>query len=233
MNSPHQPTPPAGPLSEIEGGLYRRIVAALEAKPAYVLLFGIAALFVLSSVTTSAVGLVRGDRWLSVLGLVSFLASLIAVFVVINRVEEPHHAMQPAQNSVQVQLNQVRGRIEEPAPSLTVARKIECAGWATGLAPGLHLWLATEVNGLIWPKGSEIRVDSNDRWSKTIFEDGAITEFSVSLLVANAEAHDAMTKWLQAGQQAGNFERLSKVFGTERIDRVDGLSLLLNPQAPA
>lgn len=212
-----------------EVGLYQRIVEGLEGRPAYVLVFGIAALFVLSGLATSIAGVVRGEMWQSVLGLLSFVAALIAVLIVVNRVEKPHYGL-AAQSAVQVQLNQVRGKIDEPAAGETVGRTIECSGWARELAPGLHLWLATEVNGVIWPKGSEVHVDGNGRWSKTIFEDGALTEFSVSLYVANEDAHKAIADWLYTGQQTDKYERLSKVFGTERIDRVDGLRLSAHAQ---
>ena len=225
MNPRETPARPGTGPPRNDPGLYRRVVEVLESKPAYVLLFGIAALFVLSGVSTSIAGVVRGDVWQSVLGLLSFIAALIAVFFVVNRVVEPHHLLQPAQNSIQVQLNRVRGKIDRPMRGQTVGSKIECSGSATGLAQGLHLWLATEVRGLLWPKGDEVYVDSDGHWSKTIFEDGAITEFSVSLLVANAEAHDAIFAWLQTGQQARKYEPLSGVIGMDRIDRVDGLSL--------
>jgi hypothetical protein len=165
--------------------------------------------------------------WQSVLGLLSFIVALAAVFLVVDRVE-PSNALKSAQNLVQVQLNQVRGTIYKPKRGETVARKIECSGVASGLAPELHLWLATEVHGLLWPKGDEIHVASDGSWSKTIFEDGAIVEFSVSLFVANADAHKAILQWLQAGEQAGNYERLSGVRGIDRLDRVDGLSLSAN-----
>jgi hypothetical protein len=227
MNLREQPTPATSRHSEGELGFYGGVVKALEGKPAYVLLFGIAVLFVISGVSTSIAGVVRGQMWQSVIGLLSFVAALIAVFLVINRVEEPH--LQPARDSVQVQLNHVRGKIDTPTPGQIVGRKIDCSGSATNLGPGLHLWLATEVHGLLWPKGSEVHVDSDGRWSKTIFEDGAIKEFSLSLFVANAEAHNSIIKWLQAGQQAHKYEELSGVIGTDRLDRVDDLSLSRDP----
>jgi len=225
MNARETPAPTGDRHPEDDSGLYRRIAAGLEAKPAYLLLFGIAAIFVISGVGTSIAGVVRNEVWQSVLGLLSFIVALTAVYLVVNRVEEPHRALQPAQDSVQVQLNQVRGTIDKPRPNEAVGRKIECSGHAVGLTSGLHLWLATEVHGLLWPKGSEIHVASDGSWSKAIFEDGAVVDFSVALFVANADAHKAILKWLQAGEQAGNYERLSGVLGMDRLDRVDGLSL--------
>jgi hypothetical protein len=53
----------------------------------------------------------------------------------------------------------------------------------------MHLWLAVEANGFLWPKEGEVFVDKEDRWSATIFEDGAAKEFSVTLLIANSEAN--------------------------------------------
>lgn len=106
-----------------------------------------------------------------------------------------------------------------------MTRKIECSGFASDISPGLHFWLAVEVNGLIWPKEGEISVDGNGRWSKTVFEDGAIDKFSLSLIVANKDADKAIEQWFQQGQGTGQYERLTKIFGTQRLDRVDGLCL--------
>ena len=196
MNSHEEPNLAGTRHEENDHNLYRRIAEGLERKPAYLLVFGVAALFVVSGVGTSIAGVARGEVWQSVIGLLSFVVALIAVFFVINRVEAPHHALQLAQNVAQVQLNQVRGGIDEPSARQSVDRKIECSGWAKDLAAGVHLWLATEVGGLLWPKGSEVYLGSDGRWSKTIFEDGAVAEFSLSLFVANSDAHKAILKWL-------------------------------------
>ncbi len=131
----------------------------------------------------------------------------------------------PASAQAQVQIHRVQGKIEEPKPDEVVTRRIECSGSASDLSSGLHLWLVVEVNGLIWPKEGEVTVDGNGQWSKTIFEDGAIDKFSISLLVANKDAHKAVEQWFQQGQRTGQYERLAKIFGTQRIDRVDGLCL--------
>jgi hypothetical protein len=227
MNIHKAPTRSGGRHAGGELPLYRRIVEGLEDKPAYLLLFGIAVLFVVSGLGTSIAGVVHREMWQSVIGFLGFIAALIAVVFVINRVELPH-ALQPAQNAVQVQLNQVRGNITQPKPGQLVGRTIECFGSATALPAGLHLWLATEVRGLLWPKGSEVYVGTDGQWSKTIFEDGATEEFSLSLFVANAEAHNAIAQWLQTSQQTGNYATLSGVIGTDRLYRVDGLRLPAN-----
>lgn len=225
MSSHEEADPVSTQHREDDRSLYRRIVEGLEGQPAYLLVFGVAALFVVSGVGTSIAGVARGELWQSVIGLLSFVAALIAVFLVVNRVETPHRALQPAQNLAQVQLNQVRGHIDEPTARQNVTQKIECSGWAKDFAAGVHLWLATEVGGSLWPKGSEVYVGSDGRWTKTIFEDGAVAEFSLSLFVANADAHRAILKWLEAGQKADKYVTLSGVIGMDRLDRVDGLRL--------
>ena len=225
MNPHEEPNLAGSRHGEDDRSLYRHIAEGLQSNPAYLLVFGVAALFVVSGVGTSIAGVARGQVWQSVIGLLSFVAALIAVFLVINRVETPQQALQPAQNVVQVQLNQVRGAIDEPRAGQSVARKIECSGWAKDVNAGVHLWLATEVDGLLWPKGSEAYVGSDGRWTKTVFEDGAIAEFSLSLFVADADAHRAIVKWLEGGQKVGKYATLSGVLGMDRLDRVDGLHL--------
>ena len=122
-----------------------------------------------------------------------------------------------------------RATIDAPSPNQIVVRTIPCNGSATGIQPDMHLWLAVEANGFIWPKEGEVYVDTEDRWSATIFEDGAAKEFSVALLIANAEADKVIRAWLEKGQRKGRYAVMKGISGTERLARADGLRLNKSP----
>lgn len=68
-------------------GLYKRIVNGLENKPAYLLVFGVSALFVLSGAANTVAAVSSSDIKFGVLGLLSFVLALIAVVVVVDKVE--------------------------------------------------------------------------------------------------------------------------------------------------
>ena len=122
-----------------------------------------------------------------------------------------------------------RATIDAPSPNQIVVRTILCNGSATGIQPDMHLWLAVEANGFIWPKEGEVCVDKEDRWSATIFEDGASKEFSVTLLIANSEANRVIRAWLEKGRRNGRYAVMKGISGTERLARADGLRLNKSP----
>ena len=122
-----------------------------------------------------------------------------------------------------------RATIDAPSPNQIVVRSIPCNGSATGIQPDMHLWLAVEANGFLWPKEGEVFVDKEDRWSATIFEDGAAKEFSVTLLIANSEANKVIRAWLEKGRRNGEYALMKAISGTERLARADGLRLNKSP----
>ena len=121
--------------------------------------------------------------------------------------------------------DKVIGSITEPQPDQTVGRTFQCSGIVTGMQPGLSLWLAVEVGGLVWPKESKVWVDKDNRWSVTVFEDGATEVFSAALFVADAGADKHISGWLETGRRTGTYSELRGIPGARRIARVDGLRL--------
>jgi hypothetical protein len=119
----------------------------------------------------------------------------------------------------------VTGSFSEPQPNDAVSRTIQCSGVVTGLQPGLHLWLAVETGGLVWPKESKVLPDKADKWRTTIFEDGATEQFAVSLFVADASADRRIKRWLEAGRSSGKYSELRGIPRARRLARVDGLRL--------
>jgi hypothetical protein len=121
--------------------------------------------------------------------------------------------------------DRVAGSFSEPQRDDTVGRTIRCSGVVTGLRPGLNLWLAVEVGGLVWPKETKVLPDDANKWCVTIFEDGVTEQFAVSLYVADARADRRIKEWLEAGRRAGKYSELLGLPGARRLARVDGLRL--------
>lgn len=130
----------------------------------------------------------------------------------------------PGVDTVQHQ-QRPRAIIDEPRTNQFVGRTIRCSGIATDVQPQMHLWLAVEADGLIWPREGEVFVDKENRWSGTIFEDGATRKFSAALLIASPEGDRLIREWLEDGRRKGEYAEMKGIPGTERLARVDGLRL--------
>ncbi len=120
-------------------------------------------------------------------------------------------------------LDWVKGEISQPPSSHLVNDVIHCSGWVEGVGSSLHLWLAVEIKGCIWPKEGEIFVDDDGSWSKTIHEEGATESFSLSLFVANKKANKRIRAWLDKCDETGNYSELRRLPGLRRVARVDDL----------
>ena len=120
-------------------------------------------------------------------------------------------------------LDWVKGDITRPQPSDVVPDVIACSGWAEGLGSNLHLWLAVEIKGRIWPKEGEVFVDNDGSWNKTIHEEGVTDSFSLSLFVANKKANRQIRAWLDECDETGHYSEFRRLPGLRRIARVDDL----------
>ena len=116
-----------------------------------------------------------------------------------------------------------KGEIKDPIRGQVVTETINCSGWAEDLAPGYHLWLATEIKSRIWPKECAIRLDENGAWASSICEEGTVGDFSLSLFVADQAADRKIRDWLKVGNKTGNYKELRRPSGIRRLHRVDGL----------
>ena len=121
--------------------------------------------------------------------------------------------------------NKVKGSIDDPTRGQLVRPTFECSGAVTGMDSTLSLWLAVEAGGRVWPKENKVVVDQNNRWSATVFEDGAVNEFAVGLYLGDAAVDTWILKWLERGRRTGSYPELKGMRGARRLDRVDGLRL--------
>ncbi len=122
-------------------------------------------------------------------------------------------------------LELMEGQICQPKAGQQVGDSFVCSGTAACLQPDLrsHLWLATEIEGRIWPKETEIVVKEGGSWTKTIFEEGTNEIFAVSLFAANPEGHRYVQDWLRACDRKGTYPELRRTPGMIRLARVTGL----------
>jgi hypothetical protein len=164
--------------------------------------------------------LIGGNHYMDTAIWAAVIGAAGTIIVALIQIRRQRHTETPHPN-----LDRVRGAIDEPRPNSIIPRTIKCSGWARDIGLGLHLWLAVEVNDFIWPKEGELQVDRNNRWSNTVFEDGAVQEFSLCLFVANEDAHQLILDWFQTGYGTGKYGELKRIAGTRRIDRIDGLRL--------
>ena len=122
--------------------------------------------------------------------------------------------------------NEVTGSIEEPTAKQSVGKTFRCSGVVTGLQPGLGLWLAVEKGDGFWPKESRPVVGADNKWTASVFEDGAAGKFSISLFVADQGASKGMQDWLNISAQTGSYREIKSLQGIRRVARIDGLQVI-------
>jgi hypothetical protein len=129
-------------------------------------------------------------------------------------------------------LSKVSGKIEEPIHGSPLSNTFQSAGTLVGFKEdeGVHIWLAVEVNGKIWPKEKELQVDMNGKWSTNVYEDGSGSKFSLILIAADEVAHTKILAWLDSGKRDGSrYETMYAIEGIVRLDRIDDLRLKDKP----
>lgn len=127
-------------------------------------------------------------------------------------------------------LDRVAGKINL-ANGSDVPTSCTISGTASGLQPGLYLWLVVEVNGAMWPKEGEVVVKEDGTWTKTIFEEGNAEEFSLSLYVLDPAADRGLRNWFKEGDRTGHYDELHRSKGMLRVTRVDGLHRVVSQRA--
>jgi hypothetical protein len=119
----------------------------------------------------------------------------------------------------------VNGTIEVPTRGQAVYPTFRCSGSITGMDPTLSLWLVVEVGGRAWPKENKVEMDQENKWSVTVFEDGAVDEFALSLYLGDSAVDEWILDWLERGRRTGDYPHLNGIPGARRLDRVDRLRL--------
>lgn len=157
------------------------------------------------------------------MGSAVFAAIIGGIFAIIAALI-PHLLKRYKRLKRRLNLDLVKGSIENPSPNQETERKISCSGLATNLKRDMNLWVIVEVENLMWPK-SKVIADKDGKWSTTIFEDGTPDEFSIELFVMNSAGDKRIRRWLEYVSRTGNYPGLPGIPGARRIARIDGLRL--------
>lgn len=126
-------------------------------------------------------------------------------------------------------LSHLTGRINEPLGGTAVPKSFQCVGTADGFkeGEGVHLWVAAEINGRLWPKGHEI-ICKDGKWRTKVFQDSDESAFGVALIAADEDANGRIEAWIRHGQNTGRFESLEGLAGIISLDRIDNVRLAAN-----
>jgi hypothetical protein len=113
--------------------------------------------------------------------------------------------------------------IVSPRSGQEVDRRFTLRAKTTAIPTDGHLWAASLVGDLLWPKEPELSVRDNEA-SATIGEGGAPADgkFSVVLLLVGKAGQEAIEKWLEQGRTTGDFPglKIEAIPGAQRLDTV-------------
>jgi len=101
---------------------------------------------------------------------------------------------------------QSHAEILRPKTGQVVGHSFVVEGAHENLPPKYHMWLATEMNGLLWPKEPEVRA-ADRRWSIKIVESGSPPGgfFTLVLFQVSAEGNKTIMKWIARGHRTGDW----------------------------
>lgn len=115
---------------------------------------------------------------------------------------------------------EIEAEITTPQRGDIVLKEIYCAGTINNVPDKAVLCLAVEVDGLVWPKETKVKVDNEGNWHATIWHDSKDPgeEISIALWIMSTITKERLNSWL--------FNKTKKGFpGMERIDP-DGFRLI-------
>lgn len=99
--------------------------------------------------------------------------------------------------------SEARACIETPQTNDTVGRNIVVDGKLAGIPDGSHVWVATRIGDLYWPKEPEVPI--GPAFDVTVVEGGQPPdgEFSIVLLLVDAQRHQEIEEWINDGEGSG------------------------------
>lgn len=109
------------------------------------------------------------------------------------------------------------GDIASPAMSARVGTTFEVRGTASEIPEAHALWIAVQVDNLLWPK---IRVpDTRGTFMVTVSEEGERDRrFALALLVVSPRGARFIARWLEEGGRTGDFPGIASIPGTSVLD---------------
>jgi hypothetical protein len=123
----------------------------------------------------------------------------------------------------------ITGQIDKPKNGQSLQKTFECSGHINNYkeGSGLHIWLAVEVDNLMWPKERQLEVKPDGKWSAQVYQDSpptTKTDFSLSLIAVTDDANNHIKDWLERGKKEGNYKGM-RMEGLFRLYRTENLHL--------
>ena len=87
----------------------------------------------------------------------------------------------------EIRPEQAHAELLSPKAGQVVGHSFVVEGTHGNIPKGYHVWLATEIGGLLWPKEPEVRV-ADRRWSFKIVEGGSPPRGSFTLVLFQVSA---------------------------------------------
>jgi hypothetical protein len=117
------------------------------------------------------------------------------------------------------------GRVVAPLTGDRLERAFTAEGTLAAIPPDRHVWLAVQVDNLLFPKEPEIpRADR--RWSAQVVQGGDPSEdFALALLMVDADGQRVIERWLSRGQRSGDYPGLERITGSAKLDVVRNLTI--------
>ena len=111
-----------------------------------------------------------------------------------------------------------QGRITSPRGGEEVSPAFTAVGTLSGIPRGDHVWLATQVDNLLFPKEPEVPAQ-DQRWIQEVVEGGSPPggAFSLVLLMVDAAGHEQIEEWLKRGERGEGFPGLTEIRGSVRL----------------
>ena len=118
------------------------------------------------------------------------------------------------------------GAITAPSRGANVPAEFTVEGRLAGIPRGRHVWLATQVNNLLFPKPPALSAQDRE-FLRDVAEGGSPPRgrFSLVLLMVNNAGNQQIEDWVERGDATGDFPGLEKISGSVRLDIVSRLAL--------
>ena len=116
------------------------------------------------------------------------------------------------------------GKVIAPIDGQQVPRSFTSKGILSGIPKDHFVWLAIQVNDLLWPK-RQIAAISGESWVQQIYEGGTTRTFSLVLLLVNDEGQRSIENWVDQGETTGDWPGLAHIPGALQLDVAIDLTL--------
>ena len=118
----------------------------------------------------------------------------------------------------------VKGRILPTEADHALGQPLRIEGELSPVPHGHHVWLAFEVQGLLFPLEPELSTGGG-RFALEIASKAPSEPFSLALVLVGAKGQRAIEYWLLEGGLGEGFPGFDRIPGSTEIDRVQGFLL--------